>query len=525
VRRLLPVLVAAALAAATPRAQSGGASAWWLHVRTLADDAMRGRDAGSPEHRKAAEYVADQFKQAGLRPGMGLSGYLQPVPLQAVTIDRAASKIALFSGSRETVLDITKDVVVNGRGTCSSFEAPMTFIGYGLSVPELDYDDLAGMDLEGKVAVFFASAPSTVSGAVVAHRQGGGERWRVLRSRGAVGYVTIFNPNQPGANWQRTVESATEPTNALAGVEEFADRQIAATVSTDAAGALFEGSGRELSHLLGLLKERAVLPRFPLKTSIRASLRCTSTPTPSENVVGLLEGSDLRFRSEVVVLSAHLDHLGESSDGEDRIFNGAMDNAAGVASLIDVAARLRAANVRPRRTVAFVAVTAEEGGLLGSHYFVTRPPFPPGARAVANINLDMFLPIIPIKSLIAFGMEESSLQRDVEAAAASVGIPAERDPVPGQNIFIRSDQYNFVRAGVPSVMLLTGANGDRELWKTWETWMTTHYHRPSDDLKQPVNLESAETFQRALLHLVQRVADAETAPAWNPASVFRPGTN
>jgi Zn-dependent M28 family amino/carboxypeptidase len=199
-----------------------------------------------------------------------------------------------------------------------------------------------------------------------------------------------------------------------------------------------------------------------------------------------------------------------------------MDNASGVASLIDLADRLRAAGITPARSVAFVAVTAEERNLLGSYYFARRPPLPAGARMVANINLDMFLPIIPFKSLIAFGMEESSLRGEVEAAARSVGVEAQLDPIPGQNIFIRSDQYNFVRVGVPSVMLLTGAAGDPESWKIFEQWMATRYHRPSDDSRQPVNLQSAEQFQRALMALVRRVGDAERAPEWNATSVFKP---
>lgn len=502
------------------RAQ-GPAAAWWAHVVYLADDSLKGRDAGTPEHRKAAEYVAVQFAKAGLRPGLR-DGFLQPVPLQAVTIDRRASSVAIVAGARETALDLTRDVVVNGRGSCSTVDAPMTFVGYGLSIPELGHDDLEGHDLRGKVAVFFASAPSGLSGAVAAHRQGAGERWRILRSRGAVGYVVIFNPNQAGANWQRTISGATEPTNALSGSDEFSERRIAATLSPDAAAPLFVGSGHTLPELLDQLKRRTVLPRFALQTSLRARLRCATTATPSENVFGLLEGSDPTLRDEVVVLTAHLDHVGQFGEGEDTIYNGAMDNASGVASLIDAAARLRAASLRLRRSVAFVAVTAEEGGLLGSYFFAARPPLQPGRRIVANVNLDMFLPIIPIRSLVAFGMEESSLQDDVEAAAASVGLHASRDPIPDQNIFIRSDQYNFVRTGVPSVMLLTGPGDDPELLGTIETWLTTHYHRPSDDLKQPVNLRSAETFQQAMVALVQRLANADAAPQWNSGSVFRP---
>ena len=427
-----------------------------------------------------------------------------------------------MAGGRRRPLDPAKQIALNGRGACGTTDASLVFVGYGLAAPEVGHDDLSGADLEGKVAVYFAGAPASLTAAVVAHRQAAGERWRVLQEHGAVGQLMIYNPFQAGAEWERTITTAQQPTYGLADQEEFAGRKLAATVHHEAAAPLFEGSGHDLSALLATVKAGTALPRFPLKTSVRAQLRCTSEVVPSENVVAVVEGSDPSLRNEFIVLTAHLDHVGEFGSGDDVIYNGAMDNASGVASLIDLAARLRAAGTTLKRSLAFVAVTAEERNLLGSYYFAQRPSLPAGARLVANINLDMFLPIIPMKSLIAFGMEESSLQRDVEAAAESVGIKAERDPIPAQNVFIRSDQYNFVRVGVPSVMLMTGAGGDRESWKTWEQWMATRYHRTSDDSKQPVNFASAETFQRALVALVRRVGDAERAPEWNANSVFKP---
>jgi hypothetical protein len=517
------LLLAATISVAASHVQAQKpASEWWAHVLWLSDDTLLGRAAGSAGHRKAAEYVAAQFEKRGLKPGAGRGAYLQPVPLRAVTIDRKASSVAFVSGGKVSPLDLTRTIALNGRGTCGASDAPLVFVGYGLHVPEINHDDLAGQDLKGKVAVYFTGAPSNLTAAVVAHRQGAGERWRVMKERGAIGQIAIFNPNQPGADWERSITAAQQPTYSLADGDELGDRRIAATVHHDAAAPMFEGSGQDVAALLALTKAGTALPRFSLKANVRAQLRCMSAPEASENVVGVLEGSDPALRNEYVVLTAHLDHVGTFGTGQDTIYNGAMDNASGVASLIDLATRFRAAGYRPRRSVAFVAVTAEERNLLGSYYFARRPTFPPGARMVANINLDMFLPIIPMKALIAFGMEESSLQRDVEAAAAAVGIVAERDPIPGQNIFIRSDQYNFVREGVPSVMLLTGAAGDEEIWKTWEHWMATHYHKPSDDVKQPVNFESAETFLRAMVTLVGRVADADQAPRWNQTSVFNP---
>ena len=518
--RLIIAIAATLVVAASYVHAQAPAAQWWTHVVWLSDDALLGRAAGSPGHRKAAEYVAAQFHKLGLTPGAG-DGYLQPVPLRAVTIDSRASKVDVLVQGKPQPLNLATEIALNGRGTCGVTNANLVFVGYGLHVPELGYDDLAGQDLKGKVAVYFSGAPSTLTAAVVAHRQGTGERWRVMKARGAIGQLAIYNPYQAGADWTRTITTAQQPTYTLDG-DELGDRRIAGTVLHEAAGPLFASSGHALPDLVAMVKGGQPLPRFPLAASLRADLRCTSVPEPSENVVGVLQGTDPALRNEYVVLSAHLDHIGQFGSGADTIHNGAMDNASGVASLIDLVARLRAANITPRRSIAFVAVTAEERNLLGSYYFARRPTFPAGTRMAANINLDMFLPIIPMRSLIAFGMEESSLQRDVEAAAQSVGIAAERDPIPAQNIFIRSDQYNFVRAGVPSVMLLTGAAGDKEIWKTWEQWMATRYHHPSDDSGQPVNFESAETFQRALMALVRRVADADRAPEWNRNSVFRP---
>ena len=518
-RRLIPILITAVLAFIPVLVAQTPAAAWWSHVVWLADDALKGRAAGTPEHRQAAEYVAAQFEKLGLKPGAG-AGYLQPVRLRAISVDPASSvQIVSAGGSRE--LSSAKEIAISGRGTCNAFEAPLAFVGYGLSVPELGHDDFKDQNLRGKVAVMFLGAPSHLTAALVSHRQGGGERWRLLKRKGAVGIIGIYNPAQAGADWQRTITTAQQPTFALADGDEFAGRRISATVHHEAAAPMFEGSGHDVAALLETVKAGKTLPRFSLRSSVRAALRCSDQITTSENVVAVMEGGDRRLRNEYVVMTAHLDHVGQFGSGADTIYNGAMDNASGIASLIDAAARLRAAGTRLRRSVAFVAVTAEERGLLGSYAFAFNPALPRGTRMVANINLDMFLPIIPMKSLVGFGMEESSLQRDVEAAAASAGIVAERDPVPQMNVFIRSDQYNFVRAGVPSVMLMVGAAGDREIWKTWETWMATRYHQPSDDLKQPVDFESAETFQRAMLALLERVANADRRPRWNSTSPFR----
>jgi hypothetical protein len=310
-RRSFFLVLATTLVVALPVARAQGqAAAWWNHVVWLSDDALKGRAAGSEGHRKAADYVAEQFDKLGLAPGAG-NAYLQPVALKAITIDPAASSVAVVSRGRQSPVDLRTQVALNGRGTCGATDAPLVFVGYGISAPEVGHDDLSGQDLEGKVAVYFAGAPADLTAAVVAHRQAGGERWRIMREHGAIGQLQIFNPFQPGADWERTITTAQQPTYALADAEEFADRRLAGTVHPDAARAIFDGSGHDLAGLVATLKAGTALPRFPLKTSVRAQLRCTSATELSENVVAVLPGSDPKRRDEYVVLTAHLDHVGE----------------------------------------------------------------------------------------------------------------------------------------------------------------------------------------------------------------------
>ena len=506
--------------AAVLTAQTSPASEWWRHVVHLSDDSYRGRETGTPEHRKAAEYVAAEFKRAGLSPALA-GGYLQPVPLRTVNLEAAAIELTPKQGGTPHALTRGKDVVLVARGQCQSGDAAMAFVGYGLSIPERGHDDLANVDLTGKVAVFFAGAPHGLSGSVVSHRQSIPERWRVLRQRGAVGAISIENPRQPTAPWDLIVGALSGPAYALAANDEFGERRFGALLNPAAASAFFAGSPQAAESILDEVKAGKPLPSFPLEPRLQWRLRCSEKPLTSDNVIGVLPGNDPALRNQFIVVTAHLDHIGQFGSGGDTIYNGAMDNASGVAGLIDAARRLQRAGTRLRRSLAFAAVTAEERGLLGSQYLVDSRPFRKDARVVANVNLDMFLPVIEMKTLVGIGMEESSLEEDVTAVAVARGLQAERDPRPAMNRFIRSDQYNFARAGIPAVFLGVGAGADDNLQKQWDSWMTSRYHRPDDDAAQPVNLEAAEKFQQAVVGLLERLANASEAPSWRETSAFR----
>jgi Zn-dependent M28 family amino/carboxypeptidase len=252
---------------------------------------------------------------------------------------------------------------------------------------------------------------------------------------------------------------------------------------------------------------------------LRAAIAADATPAVSENVVGILKGSDPKLAREFVALSAHLDHLGINERGEgDRLNNGAMDNASGVATLIDVARHLKAAHAKPRRSIVFVAVTAEEMGLLGSRAYAERPG--KGVNLVADINSDMFLPLYPMKRLLVFGLDESSLGDDARAVAGELGLDVQSDPQPQRNRFIRSDQYSFIRVGVPSLALKIGYLPDSPEAKIDQAWFKERYHSPSDDLGQPVDFGAIGTYAQTMQRLALRIANAVQAPAWKPQSVF-----
>jgi hypothetical protein len=494
----------------------------WEHVRVLADDATEGRRAGSEGHRRAADYVAEQFRRAGLAPGWN-DKYLQPVELLERRIDEPASSLALVRGATVEPRTLGEDALLSLRGNFApAVEAPLVFAGYGLRIPEHHVDELTGLDLRGKVVVAFLAAPVHVPGAVQAHNGSPVERWKRYRAAGAVGVVFILNPFSMDLPWKRTSLMRLEPYMSLAdpALDEFQGQKLWVVVNPARGERFFAGSGHSYPDLLNKVRDGAELPRGDLPARVRARITATATSRTSQNVVGVLRGSDRRLREEAVVLSAHLDHLGVGgADPQDRIFNGAMDNASGVATLIEVARSLRASRHRPRRSIAFVAVTAEETGLLGSRYYVTRAAAA-RSKIVANLNSDMFLPLFPLERLIVFGLEESDLADDVRAAAAPLSVIVQTDPEPLRNRFIRSDQYSFIRFGIPSLALKLGFEPGSPQAAIELEWFAKRYHAPSDDLSQPVDLGAAGRYVELLETLARRVADRSRRPAWRASSAF-----
>jgi len=308
---------------------------------------------------------------------------------------------------------------------------------------------------------------------------------------------------------------------AAPGMNETAGEQIAITWNPAHADELFTGTGHTFDELVTLAEAGKQLPRFALPAKIKARTAVKRGRIESQNIAATLPGSDAKLKDEYVVMSAHIDHLGVGLPiNGDSIYNGAMDDASGVASILEVADHFKESNVKTKRSVLFVVVTGEEKGLLGSRYYATNPTVPTQS-IVADINTDMFLPLYPLKLLTVYGLDESTVGDDVRAVAQRMGIKALPDPEPIRNVFIRSDQYNFVRRGIPSVMIAFGNEKGSKEEAIAKQWLTERYHAPSDDLNQPVDKQAAATFNLLVEELIERIANADARPSWKANSFFR----
>ena len=510
-------LVAIALA----RPAHAQAERWWADVKALSHDSMAGRQTGSATHKQAAEYIAAAFKAAGLKPA-GTKGFLQPVMFEERRLDESRSSLTLIREGREEKLVLGEDANFVIRAPLETgVEAPVVFAGYGLNLPEYGHDDLAGLDLKGKVVAYLAGSPKGIPGPVLSHSRSAA--WKTFEAAGAVGMITFSSLRGGDTAFLRTARNRLAPQMALS-VEQV-DPQGGNTLSVqfNAARAqkLFAGAPARFAELAGRADSGLTLPRFPLPVRIRSVAWRDVRLFDSDNVVGLLPGSDARLRDEYVVLTAHLDHIGIGRPvNGDSIYNGAMDNASGAALLMDVARELGAKAGLLRRSVLFVAVTGEEHGLLGSRWFANYPTVP-AASIVADLNTDMFLPIIPFRMLMVNGLEESDLSADALKAGELTGIPIITDPEPEENRFVRSDQYSFILRGVPALSLKVGFTRDSPEHKQVLEFRTKRYHQPSDDVDQHVDLQAAADFERTYIALVQQVANRGTRPRWLGDSYFR----
>jgi hypothetical protein len=523
-RRMLTVAAVAMMSGTIGlRADDKTATRWFSHVEALANDGMEGRNTGSPAHKRAAEYVAAQLRKSGLEPA-GVGGYIQPVPFKTRKIVEAESSLALVRGANTEPLKLGDDVNINLRvDPAPAVEAPLVFVGYGLHIPERGIDDFAGVNLKGAMVVYVSSTPRSLPGPLQAHFGSAGERWKMYHAAGAIGTISIANPKSMDIPWERSTLARLQPAMSLAdsSLDEAPGQKLSLTMNPARADMLFAGSGHTFAEMLALVDAGKPVPSFALPAHLKATTKVERSNVESQNVAGILRGADPKLRDEVVVLSAHLDHLGiGGAINGDSLYNGAMDNASGVAALLEVAASLRESGTKPARSILFVAVTAEEKGLLGSSYFAARPTVPQ-ANIVANINTDMFLPLFPMKLLMVLGLDESDLGQDVRATAGAVGVSVQADPEPQRNRFVRSDQYSFIKFGIPALAMKVGYEAKSPEAAIAARWTAERYHAPSDDLSQPIDRSAAAKYVEIVRDLSVRIANRTGRPKWNDSSFFK----
>lgn len=497
-------------------------------VEFLADDLLEGREAGTRGYDLAARYAASALKGAGYAPGADDGTYFQQVPFIVST--PVAATLTVTAGGTASAIPLPGEGLVSASASATivQVDAPVVFAGFGVTAPEFGHDDYASLDVRGKVVALLYNAPASMPSEPRAYYASTDHKLRNAADHGAIAVVTLLGPDdvrrfpwdqakalfgRPGLAW------ATED-----GTPGAVESRLSAVAFLSPAGSARLFAAAPITYEQALEAGRAGRAGgAPLNASVAITATTRHARMSSPNVVGVLEGSDPALAATSLVLTAHLDHTGTLPPGDgDRIHNGAYDNATGTAIVLEVARALAAGPVAPRRTVVVALVTAEEKGLLGSDYFA-RHPVKAAGRMIANVNLDMPVFLAASSDLVAFGSQNSSLDAVVRKAAADLGYTLSPDPMPEENIFVRSDQYSLVKQGVPAVYLMPGftaadpgVNGQQ----VFGGFLSAHYHRPSDDLSLPMDLAAVERFARANLAVARAIADDPVEPAWKPDNFF-----
>lgn len=534
---LKAAIVTALVAGRVPAADSGAVAeqairpaALRAHVRFLADDLLEGRGTGTRGHEIAARYVAAHFEAIGLAPAGDAGSYFQKVPLRRALAVPERSSLTLVGASGTRELAVGKECLLLPDATREQADAAgkVVYVGFGIAAPERQHDDYAGVDVRGKVVALLSGAPTSFPADQRAYYSSRQLKTETAASRGAVGLLMLLPPEEEkrypfpriaamlqfgSMTW---LDAQGHPPEAAQGIRGRA------VLSREGAEALFAGSPRKLDDVFAdATAGKAGSLELPVEARLHAESRHEAAESP--NVLGLLRGSDPVLSQEYVVLSAHLDHLGLGTprDG-DAIYNGAYDNASGTAGILEIARAMSRLPRAPRRSILFAAVTAEEKGLLGAEYFANNPTVPL-RDIVASLNMDMFLSLFPVKDVVAFGAEHSSLGPIVKDLAGRLGLELAPDPFPEEVIFVRSDHYAFVQKGIPALMLSSGLkSSDPKVdgGALFRQWLGTVYHTQKDDLSQPMDFESAARIARLYMLIAERVATDSKRPTWNAGNFF-----
>ncbi|WP_380871992.1 aminopeptidase [Sphingomonas sp. DBB INV C78] len=499
-------------------------------VRFLSDDLLEGRDTGSRGHEIAARYVASRFEEYGLKPAGDNGTWYQRVTLQQTSPTETPGTVTVTGPAGQKAWKHGSDVLIGLSASESHLDisAPLVFVGYGIEDKKLGINDYAGLDVRGKIVVALRGFPKGMPSEEGAHVST--TKREAAQAHGAIGMVSVGTLlSMKTVPWAKMVHFSDEPEFTWVSPEgqpfnEAPAIRARAGLNDPAAEAVFAGAPKTLAAIRAEADKAGGRPKgFALKSTIRIQNDSTTRRVTSPNVVAVLPGSDAKLAAEYVVLSAHLDHIGISpakpgdKPDSDRINNGALDNAAGIATMLEVARAAAALPVKPRRSIIFLASTGEEKGLIGADYYA-RHPSVPIRSIVGNVDLDMPLLLYPFTDVTAFGADHSSLGPIVAGAVAPMGIKLSPDPMPQESIFVRSDHYMFVKQGVPAVFLATGfANGGE---KAWGEFLGGNYHHPGDDMTQKIDWTAGARFAEANYRIMRAMADADAQPLWYAKDFF-----
>ncbi len=528
---LLPLLIIAGAAAPPPPGAQAPtridplARSLEAEVRFLSDDLFEGRGLGTRGHELAAKHVAAQFTRMGLQPA-GTDGWFQRINFAESRFTSTGETMTFANGANSAVWHNGIDLVLasGDRDGAETITAPLVFIGHGIRDKRLGIDDLAGIDLKGKIAVALVGAPPGLNSEIAAHL--GRMKGASVLAAGGIGLIQVRSlADVARLPWAKLAARGRLPRRVLLGPDgtplgDGAGLAVRATISENAAAQLFAGAPQGFEAVQAAAVKGPVAG-FALPGTVTIERAQAATRVTSPNIIGVLPGSKPALAGEMVMMSAHLDHVGMAAEGAgDRIFNGAMDNASGVAVLLDTARALVTA--KPGRSILFVVTTAEESGLLGAEYFA-RFPTVPLARVVSVVNLDMPILTCDFADIVPFGADRSTMLTAVAAAAKAEKLAVSPDPQPVEAIFTRSDHYALVRAGVPAVFLKTGWRdqvGGTRCKAAEQTFRVQHYHERSDDMTMPWDWAAAARFTRLTTGIMRRIANAPQPPRWYAGDYF-----
>lgn len=497
------------------------------HIAYLADDKLKGRYPGTEGYQTAVDYVVDQYKKMGLQPGGDNNGFTQKLFIRKSLVNNASSVAILKDKTNNTdSLIFVRDFVPVPHPLMenANTEGQLVFAGYGVEIPG-GYSDYNGIDVKGKIAVVINGAPPGLMSTLTAHFSNAGNKMTTAFKKGAIGVITVNTQMRQGTNQSPTLQSNVtinpEKTKAY-GWGFVGNGKAALNGSLNFLKKIFLNSGKNLDEVLADIKNGKPAS-FHLPSSIAISYKTSHTDFESYNVVGLVPGTDEVLKNQYVVHSAHLDHLGIGRVVKgDSIYNGAHDNASGVASLLEIARIYRSPGAKPKRSVLIVMVTGEEMGLIGSAYFAANPTVP-GGSIVADVNTDMPTVIAPLLSIVPLGAEHSSMMNNVKSAAGYLGLEVEKDPEPNENRFVRSDQYSFVMNGIPALHIKYGARSNVpgfNLTEFVKQWRAKYYHQAADGMDGIFNFAAAKTYVQLNFLISYSIAQSMERPKWNDGDLF-----